>query len=243
MGSYGDHSAEFYETSAVGSGWPSHLELSDAARGRLRPTAGPLVDLGAGTGLSTLALARACPDAEILAVEPSPAMRAVLMSKVLADPDLTARVTLLDGGLDRQVITEPCGGGTARGLTQHLPPKQRDMLWASLAEHLAPGAGLLLDQVARHAPTSSAARVHESEHQVGRRTYRTTIDTDLEPDGSGRGTITSTVIDTRSGETIAEHVYEHGLYVFTRSMLERETAGHGLVVEDVDDALLCVTRG
>ena len=47
------------------------------------PSAGPMLDLGAGTGLSTVALADAVPDATILAVEPSPALRAAVLPALL----------------------------------------------------------------------------------------------------------------------------------------------------------------
>jgi len=54
---------------------------------------GPLADLGAGTGLGTVALAEAFPDRDVLAVEPDRTARAVLVSRV-ADHGLADRVTV-----------------------------------------------------------------------------------------------------------------------------------------------------
>ena len=54
----------------------------------------PVVDVGAGTGLGTRVLADACPGVPILAVEPSPVLRAVLLARVAADSHLRECVTV-----------------------------------------------------------------------------------------------------------------------------------------------------
>jgi predicted O-methyltransferase YrrM len=57
-------------------------ELGPLLAEALEGVAGPVVDLGAGSGLGTLVIAKALPEAEIIAVEPSSGLRAVLLSKV-----------------------------------------------------------------------------------------------------------------------------------------------------------------
>jgi predicted O-methyltransferase YrrM len=52
--------------------------LEVARHGTGQPRVG--VDIGAGGGLGTLVIAKALPRAEIIAVEPSPGLRAVLLS-------------------------------------------------------------------------------------------------------------------------------------------------------------------
>ncbi|WP_146167520.1 hypothetical protein [Micromonospora sp. MH33] len=52
------------------------------------------MDIGAGTGLGTLVAARAVPDAEVIAVEPSPILRAALLARVVGDEDPRRRADL-----------------------------------------------------------------------------------------------------------------------------------------------------
>lgn len=65
------------------------------------PSAGPMADLDAGRGLSTVAIADALPTADILAVEPLPSMRAVLLSRLRGRPDLRTRVSVVAATVER----------------------------------------------------------------------------------------------------------------------------------------------
>ncbi|MGH3446762.1 MAG: methyltransferase domain-containing protein, partial [Nocardioidaceae bacterium] len=60
---------------------------------------GPVLDIGAGTGLGTVALATALPDREVWAVEPDPTSRAVLHARV-ADAGLMEQVTVFASDLE-----------------------------------------------------------------------------------------------------------------------------------------------
>lgn len=50
-------------------------------------SAGPVVDAGAGSGEGVAVIARALPGAEILAVEPHPALRTALLGRLGGDAD------------------------------------------------------------------------------------------------------------------------------------------------------------
>ncbi|MBG0561335.1 class I SAM-dependent methyltransferase [Actinoplanes aureus] len=65
--------------------------VADALRG-LDPAAGPLADLGSGSGRGVRLLAELAPEADILAIEPSPVLRAALLAH-LADGCLNGRQT------------------------------------------------------------------------------------------------------------------------------------------------------
>jgi hypothetical protein len=73
--------------------------------------AGPVIDLGAGTGLGALTNGIALPRAEIVAVEPSAGLRAVLLSKLVADPVLAHRVTVLDTDVQHAALSPPVRRG------------------------------------------------------------------------------------------------------------------------------------
>ncbi|MBG0832724.1 class I SAM-dependent methyltransferase [Planomonospora sp. ID67723] len=94
---------------------------------------GPVVDLGAGGGLGTLVIAEALPDAEVVAIEPSPALRSVLAARVYERPGLRDRVTVLPGGLLQATLPAGLGGVVAMNVIGHLTPEERRALWRLLA--------------------------------------------------------------------------------------------------------------
>ncbi len=68
-------------------------KAGDVGLRQAAPGQGPIVDIGAGTGLGTLLVADTVPGGEVIAVEPSPILRAVLLSRLAADDGLRQRVT------------------------------------------------------------------------------------------------------------------------------------------------------
>lgn len=114
------------------------------------PAAGPVVDLGAGTGLVTEAIAEIVPDARIIAVEPAAAMRAALMTR-LAGAGLLERVTVRPAGALDGVLPERIGGLTAFAMLGHLDAISRAELWRELARRLAPGAPAVVQVLPPHA--------------------------------------------------------------------------------------------
>jgi SAM-dependent methyltransferase len=136
--------AEFYDILA-GPLWEHLGPAVVAALEGARSSAGPLLDLGAGTGLSTVALADAVPDAAILAVEPSPSLRAVLHSRLAARADLRDRVTVLPTDLAGAELPNRLGGAVAISMLGHLDRTARAGLWALLAARLAPGSPAVVE--------------------------------------------------------------------------------------------------
>lgn len=106
------------------------------------PSGLPVADVGAGTGLATAVIAESWPDVEILAIEPSAALRPALMTRITLVPGLQERVTVvptdLAGATDE--LPEQLGGLVAANVLGHLPPPERQLLWRILAERLVPGA-------------------------------------------------------------------------------------------------------
>lgn len=104
------------------------------------PSAGPVVELGAGTGLGTLIVADAVPGARIVAIEPSRAMRSSLTTRIMSRQDLHHRVTILPVDLAHTSWPERLGGFVAMAMLGHLAPVERQQLWGDLGDRLAPGA-------------------------------------------------------------------------------------------------------
>ncbi|WP_320783229.1 Gfo/Idh/MocA family oxidoreductase [Streptomyces sp. CRN 30] len=138
-------SAEFFDLVAAGhtatASAPAIAELlADADL-----SAGPVVDIGAGTGLLVEAVARARPDAEILACEPAVGMRAVLTSRVFSDPDLRSRVTVTADAAPDLDLPDRIGAVLLCGVLGHLDAAARRRLWRRLNRRLAPGAPVVVE--------------------------------------------------------------------------------------------------
>ncbi|OHV31104.1 hypothetical protein BBK14_16420 [Parafrankia soli] len=108
---------------------------------------GPVVEVGAGTGLLTEAVARAFPTVEIIAFEPAAGMRAVLSGRVMRDDDLRRRVTVSplaapDLAAD---LPDSISAALVCGVAGHLDAEQRRTTWRVLAERMAPGAAIVVE--------------------------------------------------------------------------------------------------
>jgi len=113
---------------------------------------GPVVDIGAGTGLVMEAVARALPGAEILASEPATAMRAVLTSRVFSDPDLRQRVTVTSDAAPELDLPDSLSAVLLCGVLGHLDSGQRQRLWARVMARLAPEGVVIVELMGLETP-------------------------------------------------------------------------------------------
>ncbi|HEX5494383.1 MAG TPA: class I SAM-dependent methyltransferase [Mycobacteriales bacterium] len=144
-------SAEFYDIVSHRHRLGTDPPLAEALAG-VDTTRGPVADLGAGTGRSTEVIARTLPDARILAVEPSPGMRAVLTSRVVSDDDLKARVTIVAGTAQEVRRPDRLSAAVICGMVGYLNPTDRATLWRRLADRLRPGAPIVVELMAISSP-------------------------------------------------------------------------------------------
>ncbi|TDC38632.1 class I SAM-dependent methyltransferase [Micromonospora sp. KC213] len=129
-----------------------------------------LLDVGAGTGLGTEVLAAAVPDTDVVAVEPSPVLRAVLLSRMAAQPDLRQRVTVVAADALGADLPARLGAVLAMNMIGHLDPDGRRTFLRRIAERLAPGAPLVLNLQPPAEPTPVPFSVFGTV-PVGRHTY------------------------------------------------------------------------
>jgi SAM-dependent methyltransferase len=128
-----------------------------------------ILEVGAGTGLITTSLAEWTP-AEIFALEPSPGMRAVLLSRLSSRPELLSRVTVLPGDALSVKLTEPVEAAVMINVMYAFEPDYRRRLWPVLAACLAPG-GLLVFTWREGGPPAPGPLRELASCQVGRHTY------------------------------------------------------------------------
>lgn len=108
--------------------------------------AGPNVPGRASCAEAALGTDRAAvPEADVVAVEPSPALRAVLLSRMAARPDLRQRVTVVAADALGADLPARLGAVLAVNTIGHLDPDGRRTLLRRVAERLAPGAPLVLN--------------------------------------------------------------------------------------------------
>ncbi|ONM46311.1 class I SAM-dependent methyltransferase [Nocardia donostiensis] len=136
--------AEFYDITAA---WhvPKIAGPLAEALSVVEGTAGPVLEIGAGTGRVTEVIAKTVPQADIIAAEPSVPMRAVLTSRVFGDPHLRDRVTVLEEPAPHMRLPDHLSGVVLVGVLGHLTDVERADLWARLGERLAPGAPIVVD--------------------------------------------------------------------------------------------------
>ncbi len=133
-------------------------------------SAGPVVDIGAGTGLVTEAVARARPDAEIIACEPSVGMRAVLTSRVFSDADLRTRVTITADAAPDLDLPDRISVVLLCGVLGHLDADARARLWRRLNRRLAPG-GLVVVELMQFERPSTLPETRLATATAGRHRY------------------------------------------------------------------------
>jgi len=197
-----------------------------------------ILEIGAGTGLITTSLADWTP-AEIFALEPSAAMRAVLLSRLTSRPELLKRVTVLCCDALSVDLAEPVEAMVMINVMYALEPDYRKRLWPVLAAHLEPG-GLLVFTWRDGGPPSVRPMQELQSRQVGRHTY-TAMSEILESDGEGcRARYLYRV--TEGDKLISEEEITGRAYRPHRNVIEPELVSAGFTQTEGADGLLAWRR-
>lgn len=142
-----------------------------------------ILEVGAGSGLVTTSLAD-CTPGEVFALEPSAAMRGVLMSRLTARPELLSRVTVLPCDALSLRLDEPAEAAVMINVMYALEPDYRRQFWPVLAKSLEPGGLFVLTWRDGSPPEPHPLREMES-RRVGRHTYSALVEL-LGRDGEAR---------------------------------------------------------
>jgi SAM-dependent methyltransferase len=222
--------APFYDLLAA-PWWDALGPALTAALTGTDPTAGPVIDLGAGTGLSTLAAADALPGAQMWAVEPSPTMRTVLLSRLALRRDLHQRVTVVRADAQNLAWPDQSAAVVAANMIGHLPPDDRRRLWATLADRLASGApaviGLQPPSRPEHMPATRNAAV-----QLGPDSYEGWAA--AEPSGPDSVRWTMTYRITRDNQVRYETVTHFDWWTVSADDITDEAHSAGLTCHPAD---------
>ena len=232
---YGAATAEFYELLATAHWERTGLELAELLDG-VDPTAGPIVDVGAGTGIGLPYLLAAVPDAEIHAIEPSKAMRAALHTRLALDASLRGRVTV-DPRPVPEALPERACAVVLSAVLGHLSDDERRHLWRFVAERMPAGAPAIIELLPPHHPVAIPPTRYAAE-PVGRFTYEGWQSGEPFDDRTMRWTMTYRVLD---GDTpVAEHEATSLYRCWSPDGIRHEVEPLGLTVTEHGDAVVVV---
>ncbi|MDI3419573.1 class I SAM-dependent methyltransferase [Streptomyces luteolus] len=227
---YYSPTAEFYDLLG-GQHW-AHSDpalasvLADVDTGH-----GPVLDLGAGTGRATELIARTLPEARILAVEPSPGMRAALTSRAVRDEDLRERVTVVAARAQDVELPERLSAAVICGVLGYLDRAERADLWRRITERLPTGAPIVVELMAVSEP-QTVAPVRIARQRLGDQEYEAWMSG--KPCGVEQMRWSATWRVLRGGETVREVDVTHDWYTFGLDDLAAET---GLTAKQVTPEL------
>ncbi|WP_030861584.1 class I SAM-dependent methyltransferase [Streptomyces sp. NRRL S-37] len=227
-----ERSAEYLDILIAESWEPLAPALADVLS-RVRAATGSVVDLGAGSGRGVRVICDALPRVPVLAVEPSAAMRAVLLARVHEDGELRKRVTVVPGDCASADWPDGVRAVVALNMIGHLPPGQRRALWSRAARQLAPGGVLVFNLVPPFAPVE-VGRVRMARVVVGELEYEGWAS--ARPTGADEITWHMDYGVLRQGRPLDGTSVEYRWWVATEDALAAEVAQAGLVLRRTGDA-------
>ena len=121
------------------------LTALEALLPRLAPNAGPILDVGAGSGANSEWLLTHLPDAKVLALEPSRAMRSLALGRVARHPEWFDRLTIRPEDFFSVPLPPVMGGAVLLGVLGHFDPGERAAVLAEIAARLPSGGAALID--------------------------------------------------------------------------------------------------
>lgn len=136
--------AEFYDLVALQQSASTGPALARMLR-LLPENHGPVVEIGAGTGRVTRTILAARADLRVVAVEPSPEMRAVLTSRLWADEGVRDRVTVVAAAAPDIALPPQISAAVIFGVAGHLGEGERRRMFSDLRSRLAPGGFIAVE--------------------------------------------------------------------------------------------------
>lgn len=230
---YGTATAEFYELLATAHWERTGLELLDLLDG-VDPSAGPIVDVGAGTGIGLPYICAAVPDAEIHAIEPSKSMRTALHTRLLLDASLSGRVTVDPRPL-AESLPERASAVVLSAVLGHLDQAERSLLWRYAVERMPSGAPLIVEVLPPHRPIVVENTRYRSQ-PVGRFTYEGWQSGEPADDRTMRWVMTYRVLD--GGTVVSEQHVASTYRCWSPDDIRREVEPYGLSMTEHGDAVM-----
>lgn len=234
---YAAATAEFYELLATAHWQRTGAELVGWLAGA-DPAAGPIVDVGAGTGVGLPYLVAAVPGADVHAIEPSRAMRTALHTRLLLDPNLAGRVTVDPRPLADALPERACAI-VLSAVLGHLTDAELDSLWQFVATRMPPGAPAVVEVLPPHRPFV-VPRARYAAMPVGRFTYEGWQAGEPVDDRTMQWTMTYRVLD--GDAVVSEQTVRSTYRCWSPDDVHQAIAPFGLVATQHGDAVVIRRR-
>lgn len=140
---YGN-SVEFYEIAALSQSMNIENILKKFSE-MTKLNEGIILDIGAGTGKTTLEMAKLVPDKSLIALEPSAYMRIAFMAKLMESKDKLSQITILPYSIEQYSFEEEISGILCMGVLGHLNMEERKHLWKILDDKLKKNVPILIE--------------------------------------------------------------------------------------------------
>lgn len=188
-----------------------------------------------------MALAENFPTSRIIAVEPDPQMRTVLMHQVVTTPGLGERVTVWPTVLDRTPIRGPLGGVVATGFLYFLSPDQRAEAWRLFARHVTVGSGVVFEDGSAPDPTTDEPDQLLQTRQLGELRYERWFS--QRPVGDGTVSFTNTFRVFDGERLVLEDIAHCRSWPLTTAQTALECcATSAFDVEELNDGYMIARR-
>lgn len=223
--------ASFYDL--VNAPWrEGQLAALERLHPLLRPDAGPILDVGAGSGLNLEWVLRRRPGARVYALEPSPAMRALALARIAGHPEWFARVTLRPEDFFSATLPEHLGGAILLGVLGHFDPGERAAVLAELARRLPPEGAALIDLQAPERPATIPAAITDVA-TIGEIDYR--LIAEAAPAGGERMRWRMTYLSLEGERVLTEETAEFLYHHPDPDAIRAEASAVGLRPQRLDD--------
>lgn len=221
--------AEFYEVMAIPH-WNMKREVLVSALTARGPVTEPVLDIGAGTGLSTTTIADTLPGVAIHAVEPSAAMRAALVSRILARDDLVDRVTVHPVTVEKVQLPERIGAAVLMGVIGFLDREARQRFWSELRPRITPGAPVVVEVMAVDQPIP-LPEMTIAQQRIGR--LHNEVRISGQPAGADAERWTMRYVVRDGDEVIRDFTSEYTWHTVGLAELAKEAEAHDMTFEQL----------
>jgi uncharacterized protein YceH (UPF0502 family)/SAM-dependent methyltransferase len=236
---YGEATAEFYDLLATAHWETFGLQLLDLFAG-VDPAAGPILDIGSGTGVGLANLQAAVPGAMIHAIEPSRAMRTALHARLSGDEELRRITTVDPRPFGRSVLPPSVCAVVLSAVIGHLSDGERHQLWRFVAEQIPAGTPVVVEMLPPERPVELPLTRYRS-LPVGSFVYEGWQEGTPIDDRQMSWTMTYKVLD---GETeIAVYQVQSDWRCYGPADLRAEVAEYGLEVAEYDEYVVVTRSG
>lgn len=200
----------------------------------------PLIDVGPGSGVTTVRLAEQFPESEVVAVEPDSLMRSLLMTRLTERPDVRSRTTVLPGAIQDTWLPAECGGALLFNVIYFLGERERERFWERMADVLVPGAPVLMSRSYGSAADADVERKLLRSGVVGRQEYQRWFESHAL--GDGRVEIINHYRVLRDGEVVREEETRIAPFGLGEDRIVDEIPVGAFGIEEIDDRYLAIRR-